>query len=373
LRVSAGSRARVDATVEASGGLRPYTYVWTGSNPTTLTNRGASISYAPMVRAVPRPGSRFTPDDTLPGQEDISVTVIDADGVAVHASQVVAVLAHPFIPGAILAHGVPTYGCESPGEPEMWTQERVGWQQGMANSGGGTERFCWLGNASWPGDYIKPVPAGSLPASPWIYGDADYLNWGANTANLVLINGDGWPDGFTAMFPGAPQSDYNTNVFLAQPTNPGWTVQIESNQYSVNYKGSWGPIGSNDCLYWLVGLLCDCFDGQDATGWPTAPSRWLPAFGGLHMFTGFASGAAYSAGAFPKAFAERILGVNGSPEPILDAWLDASTATGEGTAAAMGLIGVGGVTDMSDHYIGQGAMGPTISPANAAGWWFVRQ
>jgi hypothetical protein len=137
------------------------------------------------------------------------------------------------------------------------------------------------------------------------------------------------------MFPGAPQSDYNSNVYLWRPANPGGTVQLPSGFTTVDYHGSWGTRGPNDRLYWLAGLLCDCLDEKVGAGLsPT--DRWGPAFGGLHMFTGFASGAAYSAGAFPKAFARNILGVSGPPETILSAWLNASTSTNEGTAAAMG-------------------------------------
>jgi hypothetical protein len=373
LKVSGQGRAQIEASVEASGGRAPYTYAWTGSNPSLLTNSGASISYVPLVRAVPREGSRFAPNETLPVNEIVSVTVIDSNGIATLASQVVPVQARPITPehnGG--SHGKPSYGCESPGEPEEWTQERVGWQQGMANPGGGSQKFCWLGDASWPGDYIKPSPAGSLPAKPWIYGDADYSNWGVNTANLVLINGDGWPDGFTAMYPGAPQSDYNNGVNLLRPGNPGFTVQLPTATYNVNYNGSWGPVGPNDRLYWLAGLLCECLDEKDGAGL-TNDQRWLSAFGGLHIFTGFASGAAYSAGAFPKAFAEKILGVSGPAETILNAWFEASTSTNEGTAAAMGPMTKGGVTDMNDHYIGKGSMGPTILPANITGWWYLHQ
>jgi hypothetical protein len=372
LKVSGAGQRQIEASVEVSGGRAPYTYTWTGSNPALLTNSGATISYVPLVRTMP-PGSTFAPSETRPARESVSVTVTDANGIATQASQVVAVLAQPIAPDTSgVSHGGASYGCESPGEPEEWTQERVGWQQGMANPGGGSQQFCWLGDTSWPGDYIKPTPAGSLPATPWIYGDADYSNWGVNTANLVLINGDGWPDGFTAMFPGAPQSDYNNLVDLWRPGNPGWTVQMPTAYYNVNYNGSWGPVGANDRLYWLAGLLCECLDEKDAAGL-TNDKRWLSAFGGLHIFTGFASNAAYSAGAFPRAFGENILGVSGSPETILNAWFDASTSTSEGTAAAMGPMTTGGVTDMNDHYIGKGSIGPTILPANVTGWWYLHQ
>jgi hypothetical protein len=65
--------------------------------------------------------------------------------------------------------------------------------------------------------------------------------------------------------------------------------------------------------------------------------------------------------------------VSGPAETILNAWFDASTSTSEGTAAAMGPITTGGVTDINDHYIGKGSMGPTILPANITGWWYLHQ
>jgi len=373
LKVRGADTAEVQADVEVSGGRAPYRYTWLGSNPSVATAAEASVRYAPMVREAPVEGAA---DRRVRSDEIVGVEVIDANGVVAWASETIAVQATPFPherDGEGHGHGSDaTYGCESPAEPGRFVQERVGWQQGMAHPGGGSEKFCWLGNSSWPGDYIKPKKAGSLPSKPWINGDADYSNWGVNTANIVFINGDAWPDGFTAMFPGAPASDYNNNVFLLRPGNPGGTVQIESNTYNINYDHSWGPSGSNDRLYWLLGLLCEALDKVDSSNLSLG-NRWGPAFGGLHIFTGFASNAADSQGAFGKAFAEDILGVNKKPLTIVKAWFAASTATSEGTAAAMGPIGPGGVTDKDDFYIGKGTKGPTILPADVKGWWYLHQ
>jgi hypothetical protein len=371
LKVSGSGTTQVQASVTATGGRAPYAYVWSASSPEVLANRTASVSYAPLARVVP---STIGPNETVATNESLSVTVIDANGIAVTASQTLPVQARQIVPEPRgKSHGSDaSFGCESPAEPEEWTQERVGWQQGMANPGGGAQEFLWRGDDSWPGDYIRPPTPGSLPPTPWTYGDADYSNWGINTANLVLINGDGSPNWLTAMFPGAPQSDYNSNVYLWRPANPGGTVQLPSGFTTVDYHGSWGTRGPNDRLYWLAGLLCDCLDEKVGAGLsPT--DRWGPAFGGLHMFTGFASGAAYSAGAFPKAFARNILGVSGPPETILSAWLNASTSTNEGTAAAMGPITTGNVCDIDDYYIGKGSRGPSIPASQITGWWFVHQ
>jgi hypothetical protein len=364
---------RVSGSIGINGGSKPYTVVWTGSNPEVLANRSREYGYVPLARAVPPEGGEFAPDETVPSIETVSATVIDSNGVATLSSMTFPVRARPVSHDKHGdPHGGPTYGCESPGEPEEWTQERVGWQQGMSNPGAGTQKFCWLGDSSWPGDYIKPPKPGSLPAKPWIYGDIDYSDWGVNTANIVLINGDGWPEGFTAMFPGAPQSDYNVNVNLWRPGNPGGTVQMPSGFTGVNYNGSWGTEGPDDRLYWLAGLRCFCLADKDAGGLNTH-ERWGAAFGGLHIFTGFASNAAYSAGAFPKAFAENFLGVSGPPQKIKDAWFNASTSTGEGTAAAVGPITTGGVSDLDDYYVGKGTRGPSIKPANITGWWYLHQ
>lgn len=57
----------------------------------------------------------------------------------------------------------------------------------------------------------------------------------------------------------------------------------------------------------------------------------------------------------------------------LDAWFNASNTTNEGTAAAMGPITNGGVSDLHDYYIGKGSRGPTISGSAITGWWYLHQ
>jgi hypothetical protein len=69
----------------------------------------------------------------------------------------------------------------------------------------------------------------------------------------------------------------------------------------------------------------------------------------------------------------RILGAGKPTLSIINAWFAASTDTSEGTAAAMGPVGDGGVTDLGDFYIGKGPLGPTILPASVKGWWHLHQ
>ena len=81
--------------------------------------------------------------------------------------------------------------------PSIYQTARVYWETGMGTpgAGGGVEGFCWLEYNSWPGDFVAPSPHATLAAKPWVHGDADYANWGLDTANIVLYNGDGDPTG----------------------------------------------------------------------------------------------------------------------------------------------------------------------------------
>ena len=88
-----------------------------------------------------------------------------------------------------------------------------------------------------------------MEPSAWINGDADYSNWGINSTNIMLYNGDGWPGGFAEMYPGATPADYNTGggASLGLPGTPA-DVQIGGQNYTVSYSGSWGAPAPNDHL-----------------------------------------------------------------------------------------------------------------------------
>jgi Family of unknown function (DUF6345) len=380
---AAADGSEVNAHVSVSGGSPPYTYVWGGSDPAVSRNSDDSISYTATRRATD--SLLRAPDFQMERKETVSVTVVDANGVTVQSEQVVRVRAHPVPP----AHGSvagPSYGVESPADPGEWTLCRVGWQNGMGTpgSGGGTQSFAWLGDDAWPGDFIKPTPPATLVATPWVYGDADYANWGVNTADLVMDIADGNADLKTAMQPGAPLSDYATSQ-LQSPAFPN-TVQINLNgygtpaSYSVHYSGSWGSEGPNDTLNWLLLDDCDMLDQADGSGFNVA-QRWGAAFNGLHVLAGFSS-LDYGDGPFENAVATNILGVNGPPQTIVQSWFNAAQATGAGTPAAMGpALSTGNklfwMADLQDYYWGKGTVGPTIVPSNYptdnVGWWYLTE
>jgi Family of unknown function (DUF6345) len=276
-----------------------------------------------------------------------------------------------------------SYGTESPREPDF-AVDRVGWQNGMATpgAGGGTQVFAWLGDLAWPGDFIEPNPPGTLMPTPWINGDADYANWGVNTAAIVLNNTDGWAQGFNSSEPGATIAEYTTAEVLC-PSNPGYTVVTNllnggataTTQYSnVNYNGAWTPIGPNDQLLWLVMDCCDTLDATSSSGSPQ--DRWGAAFGGLHILFGFNSEEQLGDGSFEQDFAENLLGMPMSMT-ILQAWFFAGATAGvggppqHGIPAALGPITTGDVCDQGDFYLGKGTQGPNILPGAITGWWYI--
>jgi hypothetical protein len=373
---------QVRAHAEVRGGTPPYTYIWGGSDPEVSHNTGNEIRYTARTRAA-RQLLRDS-DFHLRTNETVAVTVIDANGVVVHGRQIVPVQPQPIMPSNG-AHGTgPTYGAESPDDPGNWTPCRVGWQNGMSTpgAGGGTQSFAWLGGDAWPGDFIEPKPAGTLVSTPWVNGDADFANWGINTADLVIDIADGNADTKTAMQPGAPTSDYAT-AFLCSPNFPD-DVGINGNgfgtpkSYTIDYAPSWGPTGPNDTLDWLLLDDCDMLDPTDGAGLNVA-QRWGLAFNGLHVLAGFSS-LDYGDGPFENAVANNILGVGGSPQTIVQSWFSAAQSTGAGTAAAMGpafrLEGnLFWMADIQDYYWGKGSVGPTIVPSAFAsgdiGFWFL--
>ncbi len=374
-----GSTVRAHALVR--GGTPPYTYIWGGSDAEVSRSNGDSIQYTAQARAA----ESLLRDRNfrLPTTERVSVTVIDANGVAIHGQEIVSVHPHP----NLNSHGPisgPSYGAESPADPGEWTACRVGWQNGMSTwgAGGGTQSFAWLGDDAWPGDFIEPNPTGTLVATPWVNGDADYANWGINTADLVIDIADGNADLKTAMQPGAPLSAYATaNLYSTALSND---VGINLNGYgtpawyTVNYAASWGPTGPNDTLDWLLLDDCDMLDPEDGSGLNVV-QRWGVAFNGLHVLAGFSS-LDYGDGPFENTVANNILGVGGSPLTIVQAWFNAAQSTGAGTPAAMGpAFSIGGglfwMANIEDYYWGKGSVGPTIVPSSFApgdiGWWYL--
>jgi hypothetical protein len=365
---------RVTARGTVAGGTPPYYFLWAGSNPNTSSERGESVSYEPLTRDL----RQIIPVQSFARIERVSVTVVDANGVSTQADASLPVSVRP----APDTHNSITYGCESPNDPGAWSGDRIAWQSAMSAFGGGSERFCWLADSSWPGDYIEPTPPGALDPNPWIEGDADYQNWGINTANIVFYIGDSNPEVFAEMYPGAAPADYNSSggAYVWAPTQ-STTVQIGSQGYDVAYAGAWGAPYPNDQLQWLPMYACNLLE-NDASA-PSPWLRWGPAFNGLHSLLAFHTEAADS-NSFVSDFALGFLGlslgfIDFGPQTIVQAWLNAANATDIGTPAAMGpivnldLLGTTlGISDYADYYWGKGAVGPTLPQELINGWWYIK-
>jgi hypothetical protein len=364
--------SRVTARATAAGGTPPYSFLWAGSNPDTSSERSEAVSYEPLTRDL----REIIPAQSFARIENVSVTVVDANGVSALAVTSLPVTARP----APDTHNSVTYGCESPNDPGAWSGDRVAWQGAMSAFGGGSERFCWLADSSWPGDYIEPTPPGTLDSHPWIDGDADYRNWGINTANIVFYIGDANPEVFAELFPGATPADYNSSggAYVWAP-NQSTTVQIGSQGYDVAYAGAWGAPHPNDQLQWLPMYACNLLENDAAA--PSPWLRWGPAFNGLHSLLAFHTEAADSH-SFVSDFPLGFLGLpffGPEPQTIVQAWLNAANATDIGTPAAMGPVvnldvrGVTlGISDYADYYWGKGTVGPTLPRELINGWWYIK-
>jgi hypothetical protein len=382
LNASSGGGSVVNAVATVTGGTPPYTFLWAGSNPSTGTMTGDSISYMSQAREYPAGVS----GTTYPITDSVSVTVIDANGIEARANQNVDTQAQPML--IIIENDQQVfYGIESPNDPgpssdPSYAPERIAWLQAMAAGGaGGTQGGVWLEDNCWPGDFIEPDPAGSLPSVPWVNGDADYSNWGINSSQMSLYNGDAGPDGWEAMYPGANRNDYNTGSgsSISRPQAHVSTVFVDGSNYDIDYTQSWGTLGgANDRLDWFCLYACQTLENlstDDAPPWV----RWGPAFNGLHSMLGFFTPASDNGIQFVQDFPRLMFGGSGqAPATIVTAWMNAALNDDMGQPAAMGPMytppndGNIGVTDYYDVYWGQGPPnGPDITPQETTDFWYV--
>jgi hypothetical protein len=161
-------------------------------------------------------------------------------------------------------------------------------------------------------------------------------------------------------------------------------VQIGSQNYAVDYSGSWGAPKPNDNLQWLAMYACEILE-QDAAN-PAPWQRWGPAFDGLHSLLGFETTASDNGVGFMTNFPENILGITlpllGMVFPaqtLVEGWLNAAIANQMGTPAAMGptfnlsIEGFTfGISDYGDSYWGKGGVGPNIPKSLINGWWYIQ-
>jgi hypothetical protein len=441
--------AQVTAIAGAAGGQPPYSYLWSVPGVTSISNNSAILTYTPTTRvalptlnitrsAVDSLRLEWLEPDPMPWLiqscsnlrsniwttltdlvqssnglntatvftggtnnslffrlisagprwthfENVGVTITDANGVSFNTNILVQVQSTLITPAFSAYAYIIGYGSEGP--YDEFAADQAGFRNGMAtpNAGGGTEHFSWSGLSAWPGDFIEPPTPGVLPNSPQIYGDADYANWGVNTASIVFYVGHGDPSAISFTYPQSPTNTVWGSLLFDPANNPTvavWpTGAAAAQDYEVNYKGSWKNWGGpGDQLDWLCLLSCDVLSTN-----PPAETRWGAAFNGLHMLTGFRTLAWGGSPDFSQTFASAMLGVNNidaQPMPIITAWWNAALLYEErdddqngptGRAAIIGPYGPLGVCDSGDFYWGKGSVGPTITAGQITGWWHIDQ
>jgi hypothetical protein len=383
---------QIVASVQVSGGMAPYTYLWGGSSPTISSNTGSQISYTPEVRIQP-PALGVT----RVSLQTVMVSWIDPSaGFGLESS--LSLVQPNWIPvtnPVQTANGVRSvllgvnvtqpmffrlrYGGQSVAETVMVTVTDANGVQAQDSQ---TLQIQPLLRMSGPG--VKAQP------SPKIVGTVDWGTESPYDPGLGVNDRVSWTSAMTAFGGGVQRFLWTGNLawrwdFIEEPTGIN-NVQVDNaditlyighgnpevitftgtpNLYYPDAPQAWGNVDQE----WMCFLSCDVLQFSDPAGevW----SRWGPNFNGLHILTGFSS-LAYAGTGFPGSFALNMLGFMFlPPNSIVNAWFSSANAHGTGTPAAMGPIGPGGVWDFGDYYWGKGAVGPTIPASQIRGWWYL--
>ena len=412
--ISGGTQIVANASV--SGGMPPYTYIWSGSDPGISGNMGPQITNTPVLQIAPpqltaslsSPGSlmlswvdpsglfqlqsssnlqtgswsplaggttssngvntttlnvgssRATfvravlPNQLVPITENVELNIIDANGVFVRRSQLLALLVAPT---PIVVNINPLlligWGTEGPYDQDFLSGDTDSWRKAMrGNSIFGTERFNRGTFVADHTDFIDP-PFGS---------DNEIVD----SADITFYAGHGNPDVIS---------------FTEANSGPATPAEFLLDSQATR---AWGNVVAE----WLCLLSCDVL--QAANGFAGQPQlRWGPNFDGLHLMLGFST-LAYAGGetqpfgwgsTFEEVFVnDMATGKHPNwPMTIEQSWFDACDTTGPyggsnlgrtGDPAVLAPIGPGGVSDLNDYWWGQGSVGPRIRASQIKGWYF---
>jgi hypothetical protein len=316
----------ISAAVSVDGGTAPYSYSWSSSTTALVSRSGESVEY----RRQPRGKADRT--------ERLTVEVTDANGLTATASVDLTgdgTVGAGTTPGGggfgALAIGPTDVGIEQTVDEWQCAQDSaIGFKNVMAAHSVPTA-FDWRGASAWERDFKEPS-------------DSSYVD----NVDATWYTGHGWPGGFT----------FKSSVDDTTIT-PG--------------DARWG----NGDLEWLQLESCQVL--ADTNGHADYFGRWGQAFQGLHILNGFHTNAYCVGGGTGGTFADYLFAKKflwWTLRPALrvqSAW--ANMALDREPAGvvyrSMGLIGPGGVTNIGDHFWGQGPTGPDIAPSTAIGKWAI--
>ena len=312
------------ASVDAQGGLAPYTYRWSSSSTTLDDNAGTEIAYARSQRGK---------DES----ETVTLEVTDANGIAATASATlagdgsVAVASHPGGGGfGKLAIGPTDVGIEQTVDEWQCAQDSAIGFKGVMAAHSVATAFDWRGWAAFEKDFKDVGKSG------W---DTSYVD----NVDAQWYTGHGSPSSFTFKS--------STDDKDITPSDARW--------------GDWD-------LEWLQLESCQVL--ADTSGTHDYFSRWGGTMDGLHILNGFHTNAHCIAGGTGGRFAEYLFPTWWrGPLTVRNAWaqmaIDKEPA-GD-TYRSMGNIGTGGVTNIGDYFWGQGPTGPDIRLSGRIGMWSI--
>jgi hypothetical protein len=321
----------VSGDPDVSGGTAPYSYKWSSSSSLIGASGDPHVEYKRSPR-----------DGKLAG-ETLTLEVTDANGLTATASASfpgdgsVSARSTPGGGGfGKLAIGPTDVGIEQTVDEWQCAQDSaIGFKNVMAANGVPTA-FDWRGMNAWEEDFKKASAGGT---------DTSFVD----NVDAQWYTGHGSASSFT--FKNTAHDDGNIT-----PSDADW--------------------GNGD-LEWLQLESCQVL--RDTTGTHDYFGRWGGTINGLHILNGFDTNANCVGGGTGGRFAEylfpyKFLGITVRPAlKVQQAW--AQMAIDKEPAGrryrSMGNIGAGGVTNIDDHFWGQGSVGPDIMKASRTGMWAI--
>jgi hypothetical protein len=314
-----GDGGSVSASASAALGTAPYTYQWSSSSVVLPTESTLRANYD----LAPRKGA----------DEQLTLTVTDANGISASASVVLpggagsaTVTSTPTGPGGAFASN----GIEQMVNEWQCAQDSANGFRSQMLGHSQTVSFDWRGYNAWERDFKDPSVGGD---------DSSYVD----NVDAQWYTGHGNSSGFT------------------------FKSAIDDTQITPS-DARWG----NKDLEWLQLESCQVL--RDTNGHNDYFGRWGQAFRGLHLLNGFdtsayciggGTGGRFASYLFPETF---LWWTTRQPLTVQQSWaqmandLEPSGVRWRSISPAT----TGWVTNLGDHYWGQGSVGPDIAPGNAA-------